>query len=66
MGIILACAGIILAAIATGNRDIIGGADYFTFTLVFKYDNGGLYAAMTFWGFVAIVASIVAMFIKKK
>ena len=66
IGIILVFTGIVLAVIATGNKDIIGGADFQTFKFVFKYENEGLYSTLTFWGFVAIIASIVGMVIKKR
>ena len=66
VGIVLAFTGIILAVIATGNKDIIGGADFSTFNFVFKYENQGLYSTLTFWGFVAIIAAIVGMVMKKK
>lgn len=66
IGIILVLTGIILAVIATGNKNIIGGADFFTFEIVFKYENQGLYYKLTFLGFVAIIASIVGMLIKKR
>ena len=65
-GVILLCVSTVLAIIATGNKNIIGGADLPTFLFVFSNENGGLYSKLAFWGVTAIIAAIIGMVIKKK
>ena len=59
VGLILICLSIILAIIATVNKDIIGGADFPTFLLVFSRGKGGLYSILASCGIVSLVISAV-------
>ena len=59
VGLILICLSIILAIIATVNNDIIGGADFSTFVLVFSRGKGGLYFILAFCGIISLVTSAV-------
>ena len=65
-GIILLCTSIILAAIATANKNIIGGADLSTFLFVFSHQNGGIYSLLSFFGIICIVTAAVTGFLNKK
>jgi hypothetical protein len=65
-GMILPCTSIILAAIATANKNIIGGADLSTFLFVFSHQNGGIYALLSFFGAVCVIAAAVTGILKKK
>ena len=58
-GLILICLSIILAIIATVNKDIIGGADFSTFLLVFSRGKGGLYSILVSCGIISLVTSAV-------
>ena len=58
-GLILICLSIILAIIATVNKDIIGGADFSTFLLVFSRGKGGLYSILASCGIISLVTSAV-------
>ena len=66
IGIVLVCLSLILAAIATANKNIIGGADLPTFTYVFFYENRGMYSTLAFCGVVSIIVSVVVGLRKKK
>ena len=59
IGLILICLSIILAIIATVNKDIIGGADFSTFVLVFSRGNRGLYSIVASCGIVSLIISAV-------
>ena len=59
VGLILICLSIILAIIATVNKDIIGGADFSTFLLVFSRGKGGLYSILVSCGIISLVISAV-------
>lgn len=59
IGLILICLSIILAIIATVNKDIIGGADFSTFVLVFLRGNRGLYSVLASCGIISLVTSAV-------
>ena len=59
IGLILICLSIILAIIATVNKDIIGGADFSTFVLVFLRGKGGLYSVLASCGIISLVTSAV-------
>ena len=59
VGLILICLSIILAIIATVNKDIIGGADFPTFLLVFSRGKGGLYSILASCGIISLVISAV-------
>ena len=59
MGIVLLCLSMVLAIIATGNKNIIGGADFPTFIFVFFRENGGLYSTLAFCGIASLVLSVV-------
>ena len=59
IGILLLCLSIVLAVIATGNKDIIGGADFPTFVFVFFRENKGLYSTLAFCGIVSLIASAI-------
>ena len=65
IGLILICLSIILAIIATVNKDIIGGADFSTFLLVFSRGRGGLYSILASCGMVSLVISAVLGLRKK-
>ena len=59
IGLILICLSIILAIIAIVNKDIIGGADFSTFVLVFLRGNRGLYSVLASCGIISLVTSAV-------
>ena len=59
IGLILISLSIILAIIATVNKDIIGGADFSTFLLVFSRGKGGLYSILVSCGIMSLVISAV-------
>ena len=59
IGLILIFLSIILAIIATVNKDIIGGADFSTFVLVFLRGNRGLYSVLASCGIISLVTSAV-------
>ena len=59
IGLILISLSIILAIIATVNKDIIGGADFPTFLLVFSRGKGGLYSILVSCGIISLVTSAV-------
>lgn len=59
VGLILICLSIILAIIATVNNDIIGGADFSTFVLVFSRGKGGIYFILAFCGIISLATSAV-------
>ena len=59
VGIILLCISIVLAVLATGSKNIIGGADLATFLFVFFYEKNGLYASLAFWGFAVMITALV-------
>ena len=59
IGILLLVCGIFLAVLATGNRNIIGGADFPTFRFVFFYDRGGLYAYLAGSGLICLILSFI-------
>jgi hypothetical protein len=66
IGAVLLCLSIILAIIATDNKNIIGGADFPTFLFVFYYEKRGLYSTLAFLGIAAIIASAVVGIVKKR
>ena len=59
VGLILICLSIILAIIATVNKDVIGGSDFPTFLLVFSRGKGGLYSILVSCGIISLVTSAV-------
>ena len=59
VGLILICLSIILAIIATVNKDVIGGADFPTFLLVFSRGRGGLYSILASCGIISLVISAI-------
>ena len=65
-GIILLCISIILAIIATGNKNIIGGADLPTFLFVFTCEKNGLYSTLANWGIFGIIVSTIVAMVKKR
>ena len=65
VGIVLLGVSVVLAIIATGNKNIIGGADLSTFLFVFTYEKRGLYSTLAFLGIAAIAASVVVSVVKK-
>ena len=66
IGVVLVCISVILAIIATGDKNIIGGSDLPTFLFVFFREKRGLYSALAFLGFCAIIASVVVGAVKKR
>ncbi len=66
VGLILICLSIVLALIETGNKDIIGGADFPTFLSVFFREKMGLYSTLAFCGILSLAASAVVGLHKKK
>ena len=66
MGFVLLCLSVVLAVIATGNKNIIGGADLPTFVFVFFRENNGLYSTLAFCGIVSLVASAIVRLQKRK
>lgn len=65
IGLILISLSIILAIIATVNKDIIGGADFSTFLLVFSRGKGGLYSILVSCGIISLVTSAVLGLLKR-
>ena len=66
IGILLLSLSIVLAVIATGNKNIIGGADFPTFVFVFFCENKGLYSTLAFCGIVSLIASVIIRLRKTK
>lgn len=66
VGVVLLCLSIIFAMIETGNKNIIGGADFPTFLFVFYREKRSLYSTLAFFGVAAIIASAVAGIAKKR
>ncbi len=66
IGILLLCLSIVLAVIATGNKNIIGGAGFPTFVFVFFRENKGLYSTLAFCGIVSLIASAIIRLRKTK
>jgi len=66
IGVVLLCLSIVLAVIATGNKNIIGGADFPTFVFVFFRENKGLYSTLAFCGIVSLISSVVVRLRKAK
>lgn len=66
IGVVLVCISVILAIIATGDKNIIGGSDLPTFLFLFFHEKRGLYSALAFLGFSAIIASVVVGAVKKR
>lgn len=66
VGIVLICLSFVLAVVATANKNIIGGADWPTFTYVFFYDKRGMYSTLAFCGVIAIIVAVVVGLRKKK
>ena len=66
VGIVFICLSVVLAVVATANKNIIGGADLPTFTYVFFYENRGMYSTLAFCGVVSIIVSVVVGLRKKK
>ncbi len=60
LGILLLCGSVVLAAIAAGNKNIIGGADFTTFCFVFFHEKGGLYSSLALLGVAAIFTAVIA------
>ena len=65
-GLLLLCLSVTLSLIATAEKDIIGGAGWPTFSLVFFRENGGIYFLMALSGAVSLTAALVLSFFKKK
>lgn len=59
LGILLVLASIVLAAIETSNKNIIGGADLPTFRFVFLCGKGGLYITLAAVGISSVIASAI-------
>ena len=66
VGIALVCLSLVLAIVATANKNIIGGADLPTFTYVFFYENRGMYSTLACCGVLSIIAAVVVGLLKKK
>lgn len=66
VGIVLLGISVVLAIIATGNKNIIGGADFPTFLFVFYHEKRGLYSTLAFSGIAAIIALVVVGMAKEK
>ena len=64
-GIALVLLSLILAVSATAKLDIIGGASFPTFSLVFWHSHGGIYATTACIGVLLMVAALVVGFLKK-
>jgi len=65
-GAVLLCVSVVLAAVATASKDIIGGPGLPTFLTVLFHQNGGILAVLAFLGLICILASIVIGIIKKQ
>ena len=65
-GVLTTLIPILIALIETSSRDIIGGPGFATFTYVFLSWNGGICAAVTFFGLCSLAAAAVTFFGKKK
>ena len=66
IGILLLCVSIVLAVIATGNKNIIGGADFSTFAFVFFRESKGIYSALACLGIISLIASVIVRLRKTK
>ena len=66
IGIILICLSVVLSVIETGNKNIIGGADFSTFMFVFSYGSKGFYSALAFCGIISLIASAIVRLRKAK
>ncbi len=66
IGIVLLWLSVILAVIATANKDVIGGADLSTFLFVFSCENRGVYSILAFFGLFIMIASAILLKIKRK
>lgn len=65
-GVVLICLSVLLAIIATANKDIIGGADLPTFFYVFFSEHRGLYSFLAVFGVLFVAASAILSRIKEK
>ena len=59
VGAVLVCLPLVLAVIETANKDIIGGADIYTFNYVFFRENRGIHSILTICGMIFIIVSVV-------
>ncbi|MBQ8407268.1 MAG: hypothetical protein IJY39_00235 [Clostridia bacterium] len=66
IGVLLLCISIVLAIVETGNKDIIGGADFSTFLFVFKYEKDGLFSKLALLGVADIIVAIAWELVKRK
>ena len=66
IGILLLCVSIVLAIIATSNKNIIGGADFPTFAFVFFLENKGIYSTFACLGIISLIASVIVRLRKTK
>ena len=65
-GLLLLCLSLTLSLVSTVEKDIIGGAGWPTFSLVFFRENGGVNFLMALSGVVSLTAALVLSFFKKK
>ena len=65
VGVVLICPSVILTISAASKKNIIGGADWPTFSLVFFSEYRGLYCYLALFGVLLVVASAVLSKIKK-
>ena len=66
LGIILMCVAVALSVVATNEKDIIGGADFHTFAVVFFQESSGIYFLLAVFGVVSIVASVIICLLNRK
>ena len=62
----LICLSVVLAVISTGNKHIIGGADFPTFVYVFFYERKGICSTLAFCGIISLIASAIVRLRKRK
>ena len=65
-GLLFLCLSLTLSLVATAEKDIIGGAGWPTFSLVFFRENGGVYFLMALAGAASLIAALVLSFFKQK
>ena len=63
IGILLTCTSVLLAVIETANADVIGGADFPTFALMWRTHPA--YTALALFGIAAAITAAVLLAVKK-
>ena len=66
LGILLLAAPIVLAAVETAAKGVIGGAGLSTFCFVYFRDHGGIYFLLSLLGVAGMIASVFVVINKNK